>query len=259
MIQRPGEAPAPIDVGAGLTVGGGEGDGVRVAGLEASALVLHAAGAGMVVEARAPGALVDRSPLAPGRRRLLAGGERIRVADVVLWTEPPAAPDGTRALAGAILAGDPVLPGPRLLVLEGPSAGAALALADGAILGRGRGASLALADALASRRHAMLTLHGGRARLRDLSSKNGISVNGRRVGRAGVALRAGDALVVGESVLVYEEGPAATDLGGDARGRGARGVEPPPARPRERPTRLVAGVAMAALVAAALLLAVAAV
>jgi pSer/pThr/pTyr-binding forkhead associated (FHA) protein len=168
---------------------------------------------------------------------------------------PPGPPDGTRALAGAILAGNHLAFGPRLVVVEGPSIGAAFALRDGAVLGRGRGAEIALGDTLASRRHALFTIRDGRARLRDLSSKNGVAVNGRRVGPAEISLDAGDALLVGESVLVYQDDPP-KQAGGAPRAL---------AQAHGRPSRLgrisalaAPGLAAVVLMTAALLLALAA-
>jgi len=165
----------------------------------------------------------------------------------------------TRALAGAILAGGPVPFGPRLVVVEGPSAGTALALRDGAVLGRGWGAELRLSDSLASRRHAVFTIRDGRARLRDLSSKNGLTVNGRRVGPAEIALEPGDALYVGDSMLVYEEDLALQSEPAEpcASPAAAAGRELP-GRLRRIWARAAVGMAALGLIAAAVLLALAA-
>ncbi len=124
-------------------------------------------------------------------------------------------PDGTRALAGALLAaGVPPIAGPSLVVIEGPLAGERLPVRDGAVVGRGRAAELHLPDPLLSRRHALFSVGGGGTSLSDLGSKNGVLVNGRRAGRARVRVRHGDALALGASVLVFEEGPAARAASG---------------------------------------------
>jgi hypothetical protein len=214
MIQRPGNAALSIEVVATITVGAGERDGVRVPEMAEGALAASPSAGGIILEARAAGLLVAGTPLAPGRRRLLRPGERAEAGSVAMWPAEQSPPEGTRALAGAILAGAvPAAPsGPHLLVVEGPAAGRRLALRDGSVVGRGREAELHLEDPLASRRHAVFTLRGGRPCLRDLS-KNGLAVNGRRAGRRGIPLRPGDTLALGDSLLVYEDGPYGQEPG----------------------------------------------
>jgi hypothetical protein len=251
VIQRQGEAALPIEIGSGVTLGAGASDAVRVPGLAEGALVASpSAGGGVILEARAAGVLVAGTPLSPGRRRLLRPGERAAAGGLALWPELAARLDGTRVMAGAILAGASPTPprGPRLVVVEGPAAGQCLALRDGAVLGRGREAELQLEDPLASRRHVVFTIHRGRPCLRDLSSKNGLAVNGRRAGRHRIILRPGDALALGESMLVYEDGGAAAP----ALQRVSRRQERPGAG------RTAVGLAALALIALAALLAIAA-
>jgi hypothetical protein len=263
MIQRPGEPAAPLEIDGVLTLGGGEEDGVRVPDLAEGALAAWPSAEGIVVEARVPGVVVSGRPLDPGKRRLLRTGDRARVEGLTFWSVLPAVDGtkaGTRELAGAILAGAGALSGPHLVVLEGPRAGDRLALHDGAVLGRGRGAELHLADPLASRHHARFTIRGGRASLEDLASKNGIAVNGRHARRSRVALRSGDALALGESLLVYQDGcpapPAASRelllAPGPARG----GPQQPGGNRR---TAIATALASGMLIALAVLLALAAV
>ena len=259
MIQRPGEPAALVEIHAELTLGGGEADGVRLPGLSEGALAAWQSAEGIVVEARVSGVVVSGHPLAVGRRRLLREGDRAQAEGLTFWPEQQPALDGTRALAGAILAGAGALPGPHLIVLEGPRAGDRLALRDGAVLGRGRGVELHLADPLASRQHARITIRGGRATLEDLTSKNGSAVNGRHARRSRVALRSGDALALGESVLVYQDGCPATLAPASeppAAAGAARGCPPQPARNRR--TAAAIGIASGMLVALAILLALAA-
>jgi hypothetical protein len=270
MIQRPGDPAAPFEIDGVLTLGGGEADGVKVPGLAEGALAAWPSAAGIVVEARVPGIVVSERPLAPGKRRLLRKGDLARLEGLTFWSVPPAVDGtrggtgagtnaGTRALAGAILAGAGAPSGPHLVVLEGPRAGDRLALHDGAVLGRGRGAELHLADPLASRHHARFTIRGGRASLEDLASKNGIAVNGRHARHSQVALRSGDALAVGESLLVYHDGcpapPAPRELllaSGPAGGS--------PRQPGwNRRTAMATALASGMLIALAVLLALAAV
>jgi pSer/pThr/pTyr-binding forkhead associated (FHA) protein len=70
-------------------------------------------------------------------------------------------------------------------------------------LGRGFAATLQLEDAGVSRRHAIVVLRRGGARILDDRSANGTWVNGRRVFEA--ELRDGDVIVLGRVVLVYRE------------------------------------------------------
>jgi len=167
------------------------------------------------------------------------------------------APDGTRALAGAMLGASVPPAGPSLVVVEGPLAGERLPVRDGAVVGRGRGAELHVPDPLLSRRHALFTVGGAGTSLSDLGSKNGVLVNGRRAGRARVRVRHGDALALGGSVLVFEEGAAAHAVSG-RRGDGSSLA--PMLAPSTRRRRRAAAALLAAgtlALAAALLLAAA--
>ncbi len=67
-------------------------------------------------------------------------------------------------------------------------------------MGRGRGASVSLDDPDVSRQHARLVVTTDGITLFDLGSKNGVSVEGRRV-EDSVALRHGDELTVGDVTL----------------------------------------------------------
>lgn len=68
------------------------------------------------------------------------------------------------------------------------------------ILGRGRGAQVSLDDRDVSRRHARLVVTTDGITLFDLGSKNGVTIDGRRV-EDSVALRHGDELTVGDVTL----------------------------------------------------------
>jgi hypothetical protein len=236
MIQRGASPPEAIALDQRLALGG---------------VAAWAAAAGVVVEARVEGVRAGGRPLPPGARRLLAPGERAEVEGMALWLEPRAL-DSTRALAGAVLAGLAPPPGPRLVAVEGPAAGALLLLRDSAVLGRGRGAELRVADPHASRRHARVTLEGSRVAVQDLASKNGFAVNGGALRRGRVELGPGDVLSIGATSLRLETGePPAC-----APSPGAAADGPPPGEgPRRRVTPLLAAgallVAAAALCAAA--------
>jgi len=168
------------------------------------------------------------------------------------------APEGTRALAGAVLGGAIVIDSslPRLIVLSGAAAGERLVIRDGAVLGRGPAAELRLADPLASRRHARFHVGAGRTCVEDLESKNGLALNGRPIRRSRIALRGGDALTLGESVLVFEEGCATEAAGPPATAHEAS----PPGSGAQRagPERAVAWVISGVLLSLAALLLLAA-
>jgi hypothetical protein len=72
-------------------------------------------------------------------------------------------------------------------------------------IGRERTCELALADAEVSRRHARLETQDGRVFLRDLRSKNGTYLNGRRIDDAVIEVREGDEIDVGATRLTLEK------------------------------------------------------
>jgi FHA domain len=70
---------------------------------------------------------------------------------------------------------------------------------DRLLVGRHPACDVVVADPTVSRRHAQLTLRGGVWVLQDLASKNGTSVNGKRVGR--IRLHAGDVISLGNQAI----------------------------------------------------------
>ncbi len=141
-------------------------------------------------------------------------------------------PAEARRLTAALLRGERVLLGPRLTVMAGPAAGTRLPVGAGAILGRGGSASLsldepALDEPALSRRHALFGASLRGMTVARLRAKNGLRVNGRRVGRRPVALRAGDELTAGRLLLRFDDEQVSP---------GALG--PPVPRPPRRPARL---------------------
>jgi pSer/pThr/pTyr-binding forkhead associated (FHA) protein len=178
------------------------------------------------------------------------------VADPAAGARAPA--DSTRALACALLSGSGIA-GPSLTAVEGPATEERLAIHDGARLGRGRAAELRLADATVSRVHARFVTAGSATWVHDAGSKNGLCVNGRRLRRRGVALRAGDRLSLGESVLVYDLGAAPAGAGASPARLTAEPATPdPPPQARRRRRAGAARASAAAFLAAAILLAIAA-
>jgi hypothetical protein len=127
------------------------------------------------------------------------------------------------ALLGRALRGGGGPAGPHLLVRDSAGAERAVAIGAGLTVGRGPAAALRLADPRISRLHARLLLLGdGSAAVLDLGSKNGIELNGRRVGPAMAPLRPGDEIRLGAVPLRFLDplaGPGAPEA--PARGLGA--------------------------------------
>lgn len=69
------------------------------------------------------------------------------------------------------------------------------------VIGRSSGCHLAVDDALVSRRHALLRVSDDKVVLEDLGSRNGVAVNGRKIGGT-QTLNHGDRLTIGSQELV---------------------------------------------------------
>lgn len=156
---------------------------------------------------------VDGETLPPGRRVLL-GGERLRIgrARAVLGRPAPSSvpPGSTRSIARRALRAGPAAalwPGPVLVIREGPAAGRRWPLSAGRhTIGRGLDADVVLLDCTVSRRHAVIELDENRgAKLHDLGSRHGVRVGRRRV-RAALELSDGDVLTLAGARLVYQSG-----------------------------------------------------
>jgi pSer/pThr/pTyr-binding forkhead associated (FHA) protein len=70
---------------------------------------------------------------------------------------------------------------------------------DALLIGRASACDIALSDRTVSRRHARLLFRDGAWIVNDLASKNGVTVNGTKVGRC--QLRPGDRLGLGLQLL----------------------------------------------------------
>jgi hypothetical protein len=220
LVHRPGAAPEARPITAAARAGGSLADDIHLPACPPGAMRLLPCAAGVVVEAVAAGVRVAGHPVAPGARRLLRPGEQAELHGAAIALPLPPADVPTRAAAAALLRaaadGRPPGAGPALVVLSGPSAGLRLPLAGDQVLGRGRRADVVLPDLRASRLHARVRVGPGGVTVEDLRSKNGLRVNGVRVERLPVTLRAGDAVTLGETDLAVEAG---------------LGPEPPPAAP----------------------------
>ncbi len=97
----------------------------------------------------------------------------------------------------------PTEPG-RYLEVQGPERSLTITLGGGAVrIGRGLAADLRLDDMSVSRRHAILLVGSGSARVLDERSSNGTYLNGMPVQQA--ELSDGDVIVLGRVVLRYLE------------------------------------------------------
>ena len=97
----------------------------------------------------------------------------------------------------------------RLRVLSGPHAGETIAIRRGKLLiGRAEGCHLRPASEFVSRHHCVLLLDDYTLRIRDLGSKNGTFVNGRRVGTGETILLHDDTISIGEMIGQIDLTPA---------------------------------------------------
>lgn len=151
----------------------------------------------------------------------------LRAQNGAVWFEPlsssvPTRVNGTpRTQAGALAHGDRLEVAQVVFRVECADGGAAaevaerahrtpaprhpdrIALAGELVLGRAEDAGLRLDHPSVSRAHALVELRGGHATLRDLGSKNGTFVDGRRV-RGSIVLRPGDRIDLGPYALEFD-------------------------------------------------------
>jgi pSer/pThr/pTyr-binding forkhead associated (FHA) protein len=121
----------------------------------------------------------------------------------------------------------------RLIVEAGKSIGEEFHLDGEAKLGREASCALRIEDAEASREHALFRPAAGGFEVSDLGSKNGTFVNGERVSGPR-ALRGGDRVKVGGTVLLYVEDDARSEIpsdSGPAEGAAESSGEREPAPP----------------------------
>jgi hypothetical protein len=158
--------------------------------------------------------------------RILRSGDRVRIGRV--WLEvrldqgPVTAdlPAATRDIALALVAramreqGDRAYP--TIHVVEGPDAGATLALEEeGRVYraGRGEACDLPLADPDASREHVQIVRRGAAVVVRDLGSRNGAALGDSALSSSrDVPWRSAVTMRVGVNVLALEE-PVSSALG----------------------------------------------
>ena len=96
--------------------------------------------------------------------------------------------------------------GPELVMTEGPEPGRRWPLAPGSVvIGRSKRSDVHVPDALASRRHAVLTVDADGLTLSDIDSLNGTEVDGVPL-KGSVALRPGQRVTIADSTFVVQGG-----------------------------------------------------
>ena len=162
------------------------------------------------------GTLVGGARIVPGRPKPLRDGDRIEIGgfSLVLEVGVPilrsTSSERTASLARRLVRealdeADPQLR-PVLTVLNGPQEGEQLELPDPPsrlVLGRGEECDLVLADTDASREHAEIEVGLDGVWVRDLASKNGITVGDRVMKEKLLADR--EEIRVGNTVLRFED------------------------------------------------------
>ena len=183
-----------------------------VSGLHAT-IRTHHAGYAVFDEGSTNGTRVGDVRVPEGRAKPLRTGDLIRIGPYLLVVEAgipvsrSASADQTAAAARRLLASpEATRSRPTLTVTNGPSAGRFLELPEAPSevrIGRSEEAELPLEDADCSRDHAVVAVDESGALIRDLGSKNGVTVNDRVVQER--RLRDRDEIRLGNTVLVFED------------------------------------------------------
>jgi pSer/pThr/pTyr-binding forkhead associated (FHA) protein len=161
-----------------------------------------------VMVARAQGGAPPVAPSVEGVRRIPLQGVAGTTTGVVQPAGPPSAtPDATtisEPSAGEQSPPPAAVATPRLVAerVPGQEAGSAHEIGDGMTLGRAKGASVRLADPMASGQHARVAPDGERIVISDLGSTNGTFLNGVLLSEP-APLSGGDRIRLGESEFVF--------------------------------------------------------
>jgi pSer/pThr/pTyr-binding forkhead associated (FHA) protein len=223
-----GDVSYELDQGR-IAIGRSAGSDVRLPHLtvsETHAMLEESAhGHSLRDEGSTNGTYVNGAPLVPLRPRALHDGDEIEIGEFQLTFRvgtslgAQVSPERTASLARRLLremlgrehaAASP----PFVLIKEGPDAGTVVNLSDPPSklrVGRGDEADLMLSDQDVSRLHLEIVRDFDGTLARDLESKNGLLVNGKRLRER--RLRHGDALHLGNTLLVYND-PAEEALRG---------------------------------------------
>jgi len=96
---------------------------------------------------------------------------------------------------------------PILVITDGVLKGTRLPIPDeGVVVGRDEGCDITLPDQGVSREHCRVLLHNSGVWIRDLGSRNGVFLKGKRVNRP-KQIMPGDVLKVGDHLFTVELGP----------------------------------------------------
>jgi pSer/pThr/pTyr-binding forkhead associated (FHA) protein len=212
-----------------IVIGRGAGADVRLPHLTVSDTHATLEQSGLVFSVRDEGSTngtrVNGTALVPLRLRQLAEGDLIEIGEftIAFDTDPAQgaaiSPERTASLARRMLremlgrehgAAAP----PLLRIAEGPDRGTLVNLPEPPgrlVIGRGEEADLVLTDRDVSRAHFVIERDADGATAKDLESKNGLEVNGRRLRER--RLRHGDGLRLGSTLIVYQD-PAEEALRG---------------------------------------------
>ncbi len=212
-----------------IAIGRSAGADVRLPGVTVSelhaTLELHADKAKLRDEGSTNGTRVNGTALVPTLARTLAAGDEIEIGEFALTflsglaLGTQTSPERTASLAQRMMrellgpASEAAQP-PLLRVLAGPDSGTVLNLAEPPsrlLVGRGEQADLMLSDQDVSREHLEIVRDLDGTLVRDLASKNGFEVNGKRLRER--RLRHGDTLSLANTKIGYED-PAEQALKG---------------------------------------------
>lgn len=170
---------------------------------------------------------IERDPFAVTAQSTLPDAATLAIIDPVTGARRTVEPDLaiSEALIGSgatVVISSPSAPEPqrveanaRLVVVEGPDAGASFALTAGThFIGRDASSSdVTLSDPLVSKRHARIDVFSQSIRLVDLNSANGLEVDGGLVTRVdledGATVRLGDSVVKAQIASAVEPQVAA--------------------------------------------------
>jgi pSer/pThr/pTyr-binding forkhead associated (FHA) protein len=234
-----------------IVIGRGEGCDVRLPDASVShrhASIRQRGGEHVVLDENSQnGTFLDRVRLPPQTPRAVRSGERVRLGRV--WIElrfepamikgstAAAAKELALALVARALAAQGEDAGPRLTVLEGPDAGASLALGEVGrtyAIGRSAGVDLKLTEPGAGRRHATVTRKGDGLFVEDCGAASSTRLDGEEVVSA--TWKPGQVLEIGGTRIGFEH-PAAEALAEIERSpddRMAENEAPEPPAPLER-------------------------
>ncbi len=234
VVRHPGSSGERDEVSfefeqARIVIGRSAGADVRLPGLTVSelhaTLEIQAGQAKLRDEGSTNGTRINGVALVPTRARSLVSGDLIEIGEFQLTfgvgpllgiaTSPERTASLARRLLQELAGADSEAHSPPFLrITRGPDQDTLINLADPPsrlVIGRGEEAGLVLRDPDVSREHIEIVRDLDGALARDLASKNGLEINGKRLRER--RLRHGDLLQLGDTSILYED-PAERALKG---------------------------------------------